>query len=125
MTVDEALKLPRVAIVGGPGTGKSTLAAKVDDRDVVHTDSFRELPWEDVPAAVIAECSGKPAFVVEGVQVARALRKGLEVDVVIYCETERAELNTRQRGMGKAVRTVMRDWWQANKDGAQVPLVGF
>jgi dephospho-CoA kinase len=126
MTVDEALDLPRVAIVGGPRTGKTTLSGRVTDREVLHTDTFRELPQDQQSSAVIAALAGRDRFVVEGVLAARALRKGLEVDVVIYCETERAEVSNRQRGMAKAVRTVMRDWWQAQKaTGRTVPIVGF
>src|SRR5262245_4436614 len=34
-------KYSRVAIVGGPRTGKTTLSATVSDRPVIHTDDFK------------------------------------------------------------------------------------
>jgi hypothetical protein len=54
MSVDFACFLrtyARVAIAGGPRTGKTTLAATVKDRPVVHTDDFIVgHEWSEVPA---------------------------------------------------------------------------
>ena len=101
----------RVAIVGGPHTGKSTFARSVRDRPVIATDDYINLPWEDVPAKVIeAAGAAGPAFVVEGVQAARALRKGLEVDAVIVLTQPKTELTPGQAAMGKGVMTVFNEW---------------
>jgi predicted GTPase len=110
----------RVAIVGGPRTGKSTLANAVRDRPVIPTDSYMDLPWEDVPAKVI-EAAGAAGgrFVVEGVQAARALRKGLEVDAVIVMTQPKTALTSGQAAMGKGVMTVFEEW-RGNNPGALV-----
>lgn len=100
----------RIAIVGGPRTGKSRLASLVADRPVICTDRFSYLGWGDVPAAVIAQCTALPSFVLEGIQVARALRSGLVVDAVLYLDEPKAEQSKGQITMGKGVSTVFAEW---------------
>lgn len=105
----------RIAICGGPGTGKTTLATWcTKDRPLLHTDDLMHLPWSDVPAAVIEQCSHHGRFVVEGVQVARALRKGLQVDAVLYLDTCMAP-ERRQGRMAKAIGTIFGEWRQNNR----------
>lgn len=113
-------KHARIAITGGPRTGKTTLAARIDDRLMVSTDgdAYRALPYVEVPAAVIETLKGMPRFVVEGHHVARALRKGLAVDCVIYLRTPLAEVTPRQASTAKGVRTVLDDCLST---GAYVP----
>lgn len=110
-----ASRFPRIAIVGGPRTGKSTLARVVRGRPVISTDDYMELPWEEVPAAVIDAATGAGAsFVVEGVQVARALRRGLEVDAVVVLTQPKVAQTDGQIAMGKGVHTVFDEWRAAN-----------
>ncbi len=112
----------RIAIVGGPRVGKSTLAARVTDRPVFSTDEFMGTPWDDVPGAVNAKADTQGAsWVVEGVQVARALRKGLKPDVVVYLDGPAHEaLSTGQEAMAKAVATVFDEW---NAGNAKTPVI--
>ena len=100
----------RIAIVGGPKVGKTTLGACVIDRRVLHTDEFMTKDWGDQPQLILEALADEDRFVVEGVQVARALRKGLEVDVVIVLTVPRAERTPRQAGLGKAVHKWLGDW---------------
>lgn len=96
--------------------GKSTLAQLATDRPVIGTDDYRSLPWEEVPHAMIRDVSGLQSFVIEGVQVPRALRKGLEVDAVIYMT--RPKVKHRKPGqvaMAKGVRTVFDEWHTTNQ----------
>lgn len=104
----------RIGITGGPRTGKTTLAARSLDRPILSTDAYREVPWADVPAAVIAACAPLPRFVIEGVQVPRALRKGLAIDLLIYLRDPLAETTKGQQSMAKGVRTVLDDWMAAS-----------
>lgn len=106
----------RIAIVGGPKTGKTTLCEQVADRPVFHTDDLRSIAWADVPLAVIAAIGENPRFVVEGVQVARVLRKGLEVDLVLFLSKPKVERTAGQESMAKAVRTVLNDVIEARPD---------
>lgn len=114
----------RVAIVGGPNSGKTTLSRLVRDRPVVHTDGFRHYSWAAVPEEVIKfvnQHANTKGFVLEGVQAARVLRKGLKVDAVVVL-VEPLEENTKgQTAMSKAVMTVLADWW-TNTDNKQTPL---
>lgn len=113
----------RIAIVGGPRAGKTTLA-RLADRHVIHTDDYRTRSWEAVPHAVIADIRDLEAdslsrgnrWIIEGVQVARALRKGLEVDVVLVLNEPLEDLTTRQEGMRKGVMTVLASWFADHKD---------
>lgn len=104
---------PRIAIAGGPGSGKTTLASVVDDRSVVHTDDYMGEEWSEVPSLVIGACDSD-RFVVEGVQVPRSLRRGLEVDAVVWLPGAKKTLNKRQDGMRRAVKTVMKEWLAMN-----------
>lgn len=80
----------RYAIVGLPGCGKTTLAKAMQAEfvgwDLLHTDDFADLPW-DVQAdhAMLAlPRIVQPRYIVEGITVARMLRKGFDPDVVIW-----------------------------------------
>jgi hypothetical protein len=105
----------RIAICGGPGTGKSTIANWcVKDRAIIATDDYRHLEWADVPSAVAEACSLHSKFCVEGVQVARTLRRGLQVDAVLYLDVCMAP-ERRRASMEKAIDTVFREFRQLNR----------
>ena len=112
MTLDEFLaRYQRIAIAGGPQVGKTSVwAAHVTDRRVLHTDDWMGAKWADVPYLVLGACQPLTRFCVEGVQVPRTLRKGLEVDAVVWLAHPLTELSEGQERMRKAVETVFRDW---------------
>lgn len=121
MTVDEALKLPRVAICGGSKAGKTTLASTVQGRDVVHTDDFIGiLPKQGGGALIASALANTTAFVLEGVKAANALRAGLVVDAVIWLERPKIERTLGQEQQAKGVRTVFDEWLAA--DGGKTPV---
>jgi dephospho-CoA kinase len=112
----------RVAIVGAPCAGKTTLAKSVDDRPIIHSDDFMGLPWSEASAAVATHCNELGgSFVVEGVRVPHALRKGLQVDAVIYLTTQHKQWNEGQHRMAKAVATVFREWLDRTEN-AKIPV---
>ncbi len=112
-------KYDRVAICGVVNGGKTTLSRLVRDRPVIHTDSFMNVTWEDAPNKIFEmvvrsiEHDDKK-FVVEGIQVPRTLRKGLEVDVVLWLNVPLEENSTRQNGMSKGSKTVLDEWREKN-----------
>ncbi len=114
------LEFPRIAIAGGPRTGKTTLSRIVVDRPVEHTDDYMQYAWEDVPPLVIHKLANVPRFVVEGVQVPRCLRKGLRVDAVVWLDQPLVPLSEGQRTMMKGVRTVFLQWCATNEN---VPVI--
>lgn len=118
VSFEEILReFPRVAIAGGPRVGKTTLAASATDRPVIGTDAYRSHAWEFIPAKVIADVEKHHSFVLEGVQVARALRKGLRADAVVYMGLPKVtDLLPGQVSMAKGVETVLREWRSSNPD---------
>ena len=110
----------RIAIVGGPRTGKTTLVEEVMGRRIIHTDDFMDLEWKEVPDAIIEEVELLDDFVVEGVQAARALRKGMEVDAVVFISEPKVQLTTRQAALGKSVLKWFIDWMARESPGVEV-----
>jgi hypothetical protein len=99
----------RIAIVGGPRTGKSTLAAQVRDRPVIATDDTKDHPWEDQPEIAKRRVEGHESFCLEGVQAARALRKGLEVDAIIVLTEPKEARSKGQRAMAAGQEKIIRE----------------
>jgi hypothetical protein len=116
----------RVAIVGGPGAGKTSLVEAVDDRPVFHTDDTMTGSWESQPHLWLERTRTLDRFVIEGVQTARYLRKAAQlgepcpVDAVVYLHGAKKVLTPRQSGLAKAVNKVFNDWRQVS---AQTPVL--
>ena len=87
---DVLKKYKRVAVIGGPITGKSIVTDHTTDRPVIHSDDYSGRPWSEHSTVVKDACSGLDSFVVAGIAADRAVRKGLEVDAVIHCKHQRA-----------------------------------
>lgn len=115
-TLDFIREHERVAIVGGPVTGKSTLLALIHDRHAYDTDTLKHLAWGEVSERVIVHLGPHARFVVAGVRAAHALRKGLVVDGVVYLDTPFQELSPGQLSMTKAVATVFQEWRNAHPE---------
>jgi len=98
----------RTVIVGGPRTGKTTLAATLDP-SAMHTDDLiGVLPWSAASQHIADDWISKPGpWTIEGVAAVRALRKwlaaneGKPCERVIVLEVPRVELTTAQAGMAK------------------------
>jgi adenylate kinase family enzyme len=123
--LEEALRLPRIAVAGPPRTGKTTLAQRIAAKSgsrLISTDAFMALGWEAQPDAIASAVHGLNRFVVEGIQVGRALRKGLlDVDVVLWLDVPRVALSDRQRATTKGCGKIFRDWLESN--AGRIPVV--
>jgi hypothetical protein len=104
----------RIAIVGGPRTGKTTLAKTCTDRPIHHNDDGKHLSWESQPEYWKSRVEGQDSFVIEGVQAARALRKGLQVDAVVELDKPHVELSKGQVAMSKGHKKIFGDVISAN-----------
>ncbi len=86
------------------------MASTFTDRLKIHTDDYMGIPWADVPMVITKECKKHEMFVCEGVQVARCLRRGLEVDVVVWMERPFVALTPGQHTMAKGCRSIFDEW---------------
>jgi len=104
----------KIAFAGIPRAGKSTAMAEAmlidPDRHFLATDAFMKEPWADAPLLVIAALEGRDRYLVEGVNVGRALRKGLAPDVVIWFHKAHVDLTPGQAVMAKGCRTIFTSW---------------
>ena len=103
VTLPDLSAYNKVGICGGPKTGKTTLSGQINDRPVLHTDDAMDRPWADQPEIWIGATKELPRFCIEGVQVARAMRKGLQLDCLIVLCTPRMPLNKGQTALTKSV----------------------
>lgn len=110
------MKHTRIAIAGGPMTGKTTLALRIArGRKIIHTDHYIHLGWSEASEAVadrlVFICG---PLIVEGVAVPRALRKwlrswssGKPVDSLHILRRTYGSLSPGQERMAKGVNTVL------------------
>lgn len=120
---DVLAKHDRIAVVGGPRTGKTTLSRlTVDRRPVIHTDEFKRAAWDAAPHLAIAEVHERtagekqPKFVIEGTRAVSCLRRGLAVDAVVVLMEPLQELTPGQDRMRKATITKLASWYATHKD---------
>jgi dephospho-CoA kinase len=110
----------RILIIGGPKTGKTTLANKLAvemPASVRYTDSVMGLGWSEASAEVATWFDEPGPWIIEGVAVPRALRKWMKnnpgerppVDKIIGCDGAFQELTPGQQSMTKGVDTVMKE----------------
>ena len=85
------------------------------DRRVFLHDDFKGFEWDAVPHAMIGATQNLERFVIEGVNVARALRKGLKVDAVIYLHKPRVPRIKGQITQAKGIHTVMKEWREKDR----------
>ncbi len=103
----------RVAITGGPNTGKTTLSKSMQGTNVRHTDDLIKLGWSESSKAASYLFDDLDIYIIEGVAVPRALRKWLKrniegkpVDKIIYLNHSHIKLNTGQVRMAKGCKAV-------------------
>lgn len=104
-----------LGITGPPRSGKTTVSEQLEAVlasriRVVHTDKWKGAEWKQIPAAVrdhvadiISAGGGEYDVVVEGVQVARAIRHGMPCDLLIVLDRPLVVLDKRQAGLGKCI----------------------
>lgn len=123
MTLEEVLAVLRanpgraVVIVGGPSSGKSHLAHRLDP-DGTRTRCTDELvgvlEWSEASAEVARWLDEPGDWVIEGVATARALRKWLRsserrAGIVVLMAQTFGELSKGQAAMAKGVATVWKE----------------
>lgn len=107
------MALERVVILGGPKTGKTTLALEMQAQGRVrHTDDLMRLEWS-ASSQLASEWFDLPYGVIEGVAAVRALRKWLKrnatgkpCDRIIYLTRFHERPTDGQKAMTKAISTI-------------------
>ncbi len=107
----------RIAIVGGPRTGKTQAARAValaTGLPLVSTDDFIAMGWSQASQHVADMLADGAPRVVEGVAVARALRKSLRdrpderlIDRLVILTVPKVEQTDGQRVMASGIDTVL------------------
>lgn len=109
--------MSRICIAGGPRSGKTTLAGELQAKRVRCTDDIKTVGWSR-GSSMVANWLRQPGpWVIEGVTVARGLRKwlsqeageGRPCDSVFFLSGARVELTPQQANMSKGVATVWRE----------------
>lgn len=110
---------PRVALGGTPKAGKTTVFAPLcTDRPIVHTDDFiedmtdvgaaeRARRWKEAADKALVQCSGLPAFLLEGVRATGVIKAGLEIDVLVWLGTPLVPLTKGQETQRKGRETTL------------------
>ncbi len=110
----------KLAICGGPHTGKSALAEKLSELysvPVVHTDDWiKDHSWSDVPDRVLEKLATLDGWIVEGTQAARVVRRMLNtphppsaaplLDGVYWLEKTLSEVTEKHQSMAKGIATI-------------------
>jgi len=107
--------MTRTVIVGGPKTGKTTLARKLSPK-AFHTDSVLPSGWSNTSATVATWFTRADAQVIEGVAAPRALRKwlaanptGKPCDEIVHLTRPRLARTPGQEAMAKGCETVFNE----------------
>jgi len=110
----------RLIIIGGPHVGKTTLAQRFKDEFGIsttrHSDDVKHLGWSESSEFASKWFSEPGEWVIEGVQMARALRKWLKANPetpldadILILEKPFGPLLQGQQSMAKGVQTVFRE----------------
>jgi adenylate kinase family enzyme len=108
----------RIAIVGSPRAGKTTLALAMGRETgwlVLHTDDWMGSGWSAVSERAALVLGDARDLVIEGVAVVRGLRKALAaapgppVERCIVLERPRVELTRGQRAMQRGCARILQD----------------
>jgi predicted ATP-binding protein involved in virulence len=110
----------KIIILGASKTGKTTLSNEVKDRLVIHTDEFLKYNFEEVPFKIMDAVKNVDSYCVEGMQSARALRKGLKADVVIVLKNAMAPQTDKHLSQWKGVEKIINEWFYSSANGAKL-----
>jgi hypothetical protein len=108
---DVLTRYHRIALTGGPLAGKTTVfGAAVSNHAVIHTDDWKDKPWEDAPRYAAQACRAHGRYVCEGVRAAAIARFGAELQVVVWLAKPlppMSDLDAKHQQMWRARETAL------------------
>lgn len=122
----------RIAICGGPKTGKSTLAARIAAEtgcQLIATDAYMDVPWGQIPDVILPSLKATDSWVLEGVQAARVLRRWLNdgspfaLDRCYWLNVPYLPRTDGQESMAKGVATVFMGGVRAVLLSKNIPIL--
>ena len=108
--------LRRIAVAGGPRTGKTTTAERLAQQlglPLTHSDDLISLGWSEASDELAKRMAAAERGIYEGVAVVRAIRKLLErssdkpIDALLILRQPFEQLTDGQRRMSRAQDTVL------------------
>ncbi len=108
----------RIAICGGPRTGKTTLGERLAEKyaaPLISTDEYMHVPWERVPDDILPELIPSAPWILEGVQAARVIRRAIRerqelgLTAVYFLQTPVRPLDGPQRAMARGIDKVFQE----------------
>jgi adenylate kinase family enzyme len=108
----------RIAIIGSPRAGKTTLAEQLGRTlgcAILHTDDLAPLGWSAASAEVARVLHSAGDIIIEGVAAVRGLRKALAAcscrpcERCIILEQPRLPLSSHQLAMARGCITILRE----------------
>jgi adenylate kinase family enzyme len=124
-------KTEKIAIAGRCRVGKTTLAEKLAEKtglELIRTDDYIDnVSFDANPMFVIDKLKDMKhqGYIVEGVQVARMLRKGLRLDIwqpdtVIIVENPLSPIQRRHAGIATMNRRALDEWLDKKSNDVRV-----
>lgn len=104
---------PRVCLIGPPASEPLATLEGIDlqHRLLLRASEHSAQEWSSVPDSIIRALERFDSFLlVGGVHAARALRKGLEVDAVVYLDNALGSRVPIQDGGAKQVNSIFAEW---------------
>jgi len=114
----------KIAIVGRPKVGKTTLAKKMAkelDLNLIHTDDIiGDVSFIDADKHMIEKVRDQESYIVEGVQVSRMLRRGekegsWKPDKLIIVDATH-KVKPKHKGLASLCKDPVDVWCAANPD---------